>query len=395
MGHEITLKGMTWSHPRGLDPLLAASEAIRKEGINVQWDARSLQGFEEASIEDMTREYDLIAIDHPFMGKAFEQGALMPLDALLGASTMAMLRASSVGVSLDSYVWKGAVWAVPVDAAAQVSAARVDLLAHYGSGFPQTWDEVFVLCDRLPASVYVAVPANPTHLLLAFATICQAVSDDRTVQTDLRPGWWTNEGFAREAALAALRLMRRFMSYVHPISWESDPIEIFEHMARHDDIAYTPVAFGYSNYARPAAGQQPLHFRGVPVIKHGPGSGMLGGVGLAVARRCEGTHAMDAIGTFLKFVSNATVQSGLYLDAGGQPAHRAAWDAPRTEVVCPHFFADTLASLDASFVRPRIAAFPAFQRQGGVLLHTLLQDTKSADEDIVQQLNALWKKLQR
>jgi multiple sugar transport system substrate-binding protein len=377
-----------------MDPLLAASEAIRKEGIDVRWDARSLQGFEETSIEEMARDYDLIAIDHPFMGKAFEQHALMPVDALLGESTMRILRASSVGVSLDSYVWQGATWAVPVDAAAQVAAGRQDLLSRHGLRFPVKWDDVFALCDALPEGAFVAMPANPTHLLLAFATFCQAVTSDRTIQTDLRPGWWTDEGFEADTAMSGLRLLRRFMAYAHPLSWEWDPIGLFEHMVRQDDILYTPVAFGYSNYARPEVGDRPLIFRGVPSLSEGPGSGMLGGVGLAVARRCAGTPGIDAIARFLTFVSNANVQSGLYLDAGGQPAHRAAWEAPHTEMVCPHFFADTLTSLDASFVRPRIEAYPAFQRQGGELLHTLFRDPTVTDEQIVRSLNKLWQSLQ-
>ena len=122
------LRGMTWSHPRGLDPLLASVPSLEELGVAVTWDARSLQGFEEASIERLASEYDLIAIDHPFMGDAFAQGALQPVDSIVGEAFVAELKANSVGPSFESYLWNGRLWAIPVDAAAQVAAFRADLL---------------------------------------------------------------------------------------------------------------------------------------------------------------------------------------------------------------------------------------------------------------------------
>lgn len=387
----IKLKGMTWSHPRGLDPLLATSEVLRERGIDVQWDARSLQGFEETSIAELADQYDMIAIDHPFMGMAFEQGALQPVDALLGDEFMARLRAASVGPSYDSYVWEGHMWAAPVDAAAQVAAMRADLLAARKLTAPRSWDEVFALAEALPAGS-VSMPANPTHLFLAFATVCQAVSKDRSVQPDLRPGWWRDEGFDGETALAALALLRRLMATAHPLSWTADPIDMFEHMVRNDDIAYVPIAFGYSNYARPSAYQRPLTFSGVPSSDGGVGSGMLGGVGLAVSRKCTQTAAVAEV---LRYVASGPVQAGLYLEAGGQPAHRDAWSSPATNHVCPNFFGATLASLDRSFVRPRLTAFPTFQRDGGKLLHELFRRPGVADTEVVGALNDMWRQLQR
>ena len=66
----LTLKGMTWSHPRGYDPLVACS-AIWKEktGVAIAWDKRSLQDFESFPVEQLARAYDLIVIDHPHVGQ--------------------------------------------------------------------------------------------------------------------------------------------------------------------------------------------------------------------------------------------------------------------------------------------------------------------------------------
>ena len=52
-----TLKGMTWSHPRGYDPMVATAKAFhQRTGIEIVWDKRSLQDFEtwaghEAKVE--------------------------------------------------------------------------------------------------------------------------------------------------------------------------------------------------------------------------------------------------------------------------------------------------------------------------------------------------------
>jgi len=388
----VKLRGMTWDHPRGLAPLQAASRMLKAKNIDIVWDARSLQGFEEASIAKLAVEYDLIAIDHPFVGMAYEQGALQPVDALLGVDFMRELRAASVGPSYESYVWKDALWAVPVDAAAQVAASRTDLLALYGQQVPETWDHVFTLARVLPMGVKIGMPANSTHILLAFATICHAVAHDKSLQPDLRPRWWTDDGFDPQTAMHGLDIMRRLMDVAHPLSWKADPIQIFEHMVRCDDLVYTPIAFGYSNYARPEAVSHPLRFRAVPSINGSTGGGMLGGVGLAVSKQCSDSQAAAQV---LRYVAGADMQRGLYLDAGGQPAHREAWTDARTTVVCPDFFDVTLPSLDRSFVRPRLPAFPTYQREGGKLLHTLFQQGTVRDAHIIEALNQLWQQVQK
>ena len=66
----IRLKGMTWSHPRGFDPLVACAAAWREAtGVEIVWDKRSLQDFESYPVEELARRYDLIVIDHPHVGQ--------------------------------------------------------------------------------------------------------------------------------------------------------------------------------------------------------------------------------------------------------------------------------------------------------------------------------------
>ena len=51
----IELKGMAWDHPRGYEPLIAASNEFRKSNPNVsiKWDVRSLKEFGDMPIEDI------------------------------------------------------------------------------------------------------------------------------------------------------------------------------------------------------------------------------------------------------------------------------------------------------------------------------------------------------
>jgi hypothetical protein len=71
---SITLKGMTWSHPRGYDPMMAASrDWLTETGVSIAWDKRSLQDFESFPVEELARSYDLIVIDHPHVGQVWRK----------------------------------------------------------------------------------------------------------------------------------------------------------------------------------------------------------------------------------------------------------------------------------------------------------------------------------
>ena len=50
------LRGMTWAHRRGLDPLLACSaDYERTHGVTVRWEARSLQDFADFPLKSRHR----------------------------------------------------------------------------------------------------------------------------------------------------------------------------------------------------------------------------------------------------------------------------------------------------------------------------------------------------
>ena len=75
------LKGMTWSHPRGYDPMVASAQVWQeKTGVSIEWDKRSLQDFESFPVEELARQYDMIVIDHPHVGQITAENCLTPLD---------------------------------------------------------------------------------------------------------------------------------------------------------------------------------------------------------------------------------------------------------------------------------------------------------------------------
>ena len=68
----IILNGITWGHSRGITPLLAVSQRYSElhPGIEIRWKKRTLQEFADFPIEKLTDDYDLLIIDHPWVGCA-------------------------------------------------------------------------------------------------------------------------------------------------------------------------------------------------------------------------------------------------------------------------------------------------------------------------------------
>src|SRR5271169_3091743 len=90
---------MTWKHDRGLAPMLATAVqfAASHPDVHIEWEARSLQGFADHPIRDLAQEFDLLVLDHPFMGTVAKGGYLVPLDNYIAPEVLSSLRSESVG----------------------------------------------------------------------------------------------------------------------------------------------------------------------------------------------------------------------------------------------------------------------------------------------------------
>lgn len=89
---------MTWDHPRGLDCLVKSNELlVKKCGISIAWDARSLLAFGDQPIAEFYRDYDLMVIDHPHVPDAVHGKAVLAFEDLATRPELDLLAATSVG----------------------------------------------------------------------------------------------------------------------------------------------------------------------------------------------------------------------------------------------------------------------------------------------------------
>lgn len=362
----VTLKGMTWSHPRGYDPMVACS-AIWKEktGVDIAWDKRSLQDFESFPVDELAARYDLVVIDHPHVGQITDENCLIPLDTPHRDADLAALGAASVGGSFESYRWDGHLWALPIDAAAQVQAWRPDLI----DGPATTWDAVMTLAR----SGAVLCPLRPPHSLMVFYTLAANLG---TPCANTGPGDLIAVGDGRRV----LGMMRALFAAIDPACLTMDPIDVFEEMTQSaSTVACAPLIYGYIGYGLDGFREKVLAFADIPVAgDDGPVGSAVGGTGIAVSARSA--HSAEA-SDFAYWIASGDVQRGPYAAAGGQPGHAAAWEDEAVNAATGSFYRNTRATLEGGWVRPRHHGYMAFQQAASDRLNQALQD--GGDDDLV------------
>ena len=128
---------------------------------------------------------------------------------------------------------------------------------------------------------------------------------------------------SRPVGRHVLGIMRTLMELGHSAALEWNPPKVLDEMSTGDEIVYSPLLFGYSNYARAGYREHLMRFANIPVDPDGkPRGAILGGAGLAISRSCQNPAAAA---DYAAFVVSGRVQSGMYFDSGGQPGHRSAW----------------------------------------------------------------------
>ncbi|WP_281888662.1 ABC transporter substrate-binding protein [Paenibacillus sp. YYML68] len=377
----MKLKGMTWSHERGLNPLLAASQAFRElePDVDIEWDARSLADFELYPLELLADAYDLIMIDHPHIGTAVEKKLLMPLNGLIDADFLSDQERHSTGLSYASYTYEGQQWALPVDAAAQVSACRTDLMRAAGAEVaPRTWDDVLQLAGKLPEGQRIGMPLVPVHAYSTFFTLCAQFAD--------RAYWSEELDLPEEIGVAVLELLASLMPVLHPQSVHCDPIDMLNRMGTTDELVYVPLIYGYSNYAREGFRPHVTSFTNIPSSSGKPSGSMIGGVGLAISSKCK---YPEVAARFAEMTASPQFQRSTFFLRDGQPGHRTAWLDSKVNRLSGGFFEQTLDTLMYGSMRPRFDGYIAFQEQAGHLIRDTLMQGSSDLRTVVRQLNVM------
>lgn len=368
------LKGMTWSHPRGFDPMVACAAIwAEKTGVQIDWEKRSLQDFESFPVEELARAYDLIVIDHPHVGQITDEGCLAALDVPGREAERAALAAGSVGASYPSYFWRGHQWAFPIDAATQVLAWRPDLI----DAPPTTWAAVIDLARQ----GRVLLPLRPPHSLMCLYTLAGNIGAPCTVEGDTL----INPATGAEV----WEMLRELAALVDPACAGWDPIAVFEEMARPgSQIACAPLIYGYVNYAIPGFRPNLIRFADMPVAGgKGPVGSALGGTGIAVSAF---STAKDAAIEFAYWIASGEVQRGPFAAAGGQPGHAAAWEDAAVNAATSDFYRATRATLEGAWLRPRHNGYMALQEAASQRITAGLAAGEPA-APVIDEINRLFR----
>lgn len=356
--NKIRLKGITWNHPRGYSPLIASSELFKSTTqIEVVWDKRPLKNFGDKSLYELTNQYDLLIIDHPYIGIAAQTGYLFALDDLIEASTLYELKNQSVGPSYDSYCYMNKQWALPVDSAAQCAVSRPDLL---NEKIPGNWDEVFQLSDK--------IKYNSKKLGMALCpadSLCTFLSLTAQLGSPIKDG--QHQFIDEDVCITALDIMRRMRDNFHEQSLKWDPIQLLDHMSTYDDIIYAPLVFSYTNYSRKGFKSRHLRFYNAPGVEYA----LLGGAGIAIS---SNTKYPNECAKFVTWITSSTIQKSVYVKENGQPGNIEAWKDKNANLITNNFFKNTIKTMELAYVRPRNPSWPTFQEFLGNTIHQNLAE---------------------
>jgi multiple sugar transport system substrate-binding protein len=349
-------RGLTWDHARGRLALERAAETATDAAGKrlIEWDAQPLEGFEASPIGEPAERYDVIVLDHPHLGDATAAEAIQPLESLFPPEFLAAVKRDAVGPSAASYTLDGRLWALPLDAATQVAVSVPELVPTP----PRTWAEVVDLATIAPVALSLAGP----HACLTYASLCVALGSEPSVV----PGRGFVDAAVGERALGMLSGIARTLP---PRTAELNPIGLLERMRRDRDIAYIPLVYGYVTYA---TGPDPLWFDDAPSVEIGTRRGStIGGTGIAISSRCVPD---DALLAHLAGLLDPEYQRTTLPADAGQPSLRSAWTDDAVNAASGEFYRRTIATIDESWVRPRVPGYIPFQAEASAVLREAILD---------------------
>ena len=189
-----------------------------------------------------------------------------------------------------------------------------------------------------------------------------------------------------QVGVQSLEMLRELGQHIQPDCFNMNPIKVYESMTLTDRFAYSPFAYGYSNYSRTGYGRKLLKFHDMVHLGQQRLITTLGGTGLAISAQCK--HP-DIAAHFSQYAANPYTQRTVFFDNGGQPGHRQAWEDEHTNEVCINYFKDTLPALDRAFLRPRYHGHLYFQDNAGAPIREYIMNGGDAKK-LLKSLNQLY-----
>ncbi len=323
--------------------------------VEIHWEKRSLKQFGDLALNDLVERFDLLVIDHPFIGAAAAQQMLLPLDQHLSTSFLEDQAANSVGNSNGSYIFSGIQYALAIDTAAPISGWRADLLERAECAVPSTWSELLELAKR----GLVAISGTRIDMLMHLYMVCIGLGEEPFA----KPGVLASH----DVTVRAIEILQELAQAVSQEFSNFNPIMVWERLANGDTEAYCPFAYGYSNYSRDGYAKHWVDVGGlISIDRKFYCRSALGGAGLAISSCCR---SVDTAVKYCQYTASLECQTRLYFDSGGQPGHRAAWSNDEVNRRCHGFFKKTLQTLDEAWLRPRWNGYHHFQEEAAMLVH--------------------------
>ena len=148
--------------------------------------------------------------------------------------------------------------------------ARLGVPARPAGGdrrLPRTWEDLLAAAEarRNQERARVANPLIPIDSLMSFCSICAAAGEPPYAAPD--------QVVSRSTGRQALGMLKALQTASHPASLSRNPPRMLDLMSTTDEIAYIPLLFGYSNYARPGFRPALIRFSGVPTVDGGASRG--------------------------------------------------------------------------------------------------------------------------
>jgi len=342
--------------------------------VDIRWQKRTLQEFADFPIEDLTREYDLLIIDHPWVGRAAATNCVLPLNEYLPGDYLDDQLNNSVGNSHLSYNYDNKQWALAIDAATPAASCRIDLLERNHVAVPQTWDELLTLAKKGK----IALPAIPIDILMNFYTFCIAHGKD--------PFQNKEEVTDKETGVQAIESMKELYSLIDRGMFANNPIAVAETLSNTDDYWYCPFAYCYSNYSRSGFAKNVLHYNDVVSFKGNKLRTTIGGTGLAVSAFSK--HKKQSL-DFAALIVSGECQRTLYVQHGGQPGHRSAWLDKDANQLTNNFFKNLLPVMEDGYTRPRYNGYLHFQDRAGIPLQKCLMENGNASTTL-NEMNKIY-----